>query len=297
MARRADIRAETPVSHDAEIAMWALGEQELDAEQSRVRGPTRVGVGAGLWQQRGGSERAGGARRGGSSTPPRSDDSDAVSTLPAEVPDAPDPTPVANPPTAAEQPVAAAPPRRCSDSLSFDELYAAIDADLRSADEEDASFLRYVSLSNRLNQGICPEDLADDRLALFKALNSLSTSSMRIKRAKLGGSTSASPRMAKGSSASPIQNADKDGVRARCLQRPLRELERADDGAVGVSRESVRPCRSYRTGYDAAPESSPGGRCTLKRTGWPATGPTNCMGTSRGAEPAAKPGCPMAGTG
>jgi hypothetical protein len=69
----------------------------------------------------------------------------------------------------------AEPSARCSASISFDELYAAIDADLRSEDDEDAVFIRYVSLGHRINQGLCPEALEGDRLALVKTLNSLST--------------------------------------------------------------------------------------------------------------------------
>jgi hypothetical protein len=61
--------------------------------------------------------------------------------------------------------------------LSFDDVFARIDADLLVQDAGDRPFLRYVSLANRLNQGLCPEDLADDRAALIKAVNSLSTES------------------------------------------------------------------------------------------------------------------------
>lgn len=63
----------------------------------------------------------------------------------------------------------------CGLSLTFDDQYAAVAADLRRAGAGDAPFLRYLSLGNRLNQGLCPEALEPDRLALIKALNSLST--------------------------------------------------------------------------------------------------------------------------
>jgi hypothetical protein len=63
---------------------------------------------------------------------------------------------------------------QCDAVLSFDDLYATIDDDLRE-EGDDGVFLRYVSLSNRLNQGFCPEDLDGDRKALIKAINSLST--------------------------------------------------------------------------------------------------------------------------
>lgn len=69
------------------------------------------------------------------------------------------------------------PAATCTDSLSFDDLYAAISADLLQNDAEDAPFLRYVSLGHRLNQGICSADLDADRAALANALNSLSTES------------------------------------------------------------------------------------------------------------------------
>lgn len=93
---------------------------------------------------------------------------------PAPAPEAPSP-PVSDPPVASEVTDTPAPePARCDGSLSFDGLYAAIDDDLRGEGDDGAS-LRYVSLSHRLNQGICPEDLESDRLALIKTLNSLST--------------------------------------------------------------------------------------------------------------------------
>jgi hypothetical protein len=79
--------------------------------------------------------------------------------------------PVSDAPPSADEPQAT---RHCDSKVSFDDLYARIDDDLRD-EAEDAVFLRYVSLANRLNEGICPEDLASDRFALMKALNSLST--------------------------------------------------------------------------------------------------------------------------
>ncbi len=102
---------------------------------------------------------------------PRSQENVAVPAVPRETQPAAASTPGTSPPVTEPVPE---PARNCDDSVSLDELYAAIEADLRREDE-DAPFFRYVSLSNRLNQGICPEDLAADRLALFKAVNSLST--------------------------------------------------------------------------------------------------------------------------
>lgn len=79
--------------------------------------------------------------------------------------------PGAGPPAAGEPP----PARRCDRRVSFDELYAIIESDLSAEGPEDGAFLRYISLGNRLNEGICSEDLGGDRLALIKAVNSLST--------------------------------------------------------------------------------------------------------------------------
>jgi len=100
-------------------------------------------------------------------TPP---DDVAPETPPA--PDPSEPEPAEPDPTAPVDPVE--PPRRCDSSISFDDLYSDVAIDL-NAEGDDGLFLRYVSLANRLNQGICSEDLADDRFAVFKAVNSLST--------------------------------------------------------------------------------------------------------------------------
>jgi hypothetical protein len=115
-------------------------------------------------------------------TPPVAPAPDAViepPALPSDVaPPAPEPAlpsePAAPAPDETEPPPVPEPPRSCDDSLSFDDLYERIEADLR-AEGDDGVTLRYISLSNRLNQGICSEDLDSDRFALIKALNSLST--------------------------------------------------------------------------------------------------------------------------
>ena len=111
---------------------------------------------------------------------PRSEagvEADPVATGASAAPESP---PATDPGGAEPQPAAAPEPAaRCDGSLSFDDLYAAIDADLRR-EGDDAPFLRYVSLSHRYNQGFCPEDLEGDRLALVKALNSLSTEFERL---------------------------------------------------------------------------------------------------------------------
>lgn len=100
------------------------------------------------------------------SLPDDTDDTDDVEGSASATPD----TPVDS-----DEPVTAPePPRSCDDSVSFDELFASVAEDLR-AEGDDGIFLRYISLGNRLNQGICAEDLEQDRFALIKALNSLST--------------------------------------------------------------------------------------------------------------------------
>jgi hypothetical protein len=96
------------------------------------------------------------------------------------VDDGPPPLGTAEPnaPAPDEEPSPDEPPaaRVCDDSISFDELYTRVAADIRG-EGDDGLFIRYVSLNNRLNQGICSEDLAGDRFALIKAVNSLSTES------------------------------------------------------------------------------------------------------------------------
>ncbi|MET0412149.1 MAG: hypothetical protein ABW217_12680, partial [Polyangiaceae bacterium] len=111
--------------------------------------------------------------------PPRepvtNDDDTPVDVAP---PLAADPEPAA-PADDDDEPAPAEPPataRVCDDSVSFDDLYTLVAADLRD-EGDDGVFLRYVSLGNRLNQGICSEDLASDRFAVIKAVNSLSIES------------------------------------------------------------------------------------------------------------------------
>jgi len=63
----------------------------------------------------------------------------------------------------------------CDSNVGFDELYARMQRDLAGEDADDRIFLRYISLANRLNQGACEPELEHDRLALIKAVNSVST--------------------------------------------------------------------------------------------------------------------------
>ncbi len=59
--------------------------------------------------------------------------------------------------------------------IDFDDLFQAIDRDLARADKKDRPFLRYISLSNRMIAGVCPDKALDrDRQGLTKMLNMLS---------------------------------------------------------------------------------------------------------------------------
>lgn len=58
--------------------------------------------------------------------------------------------------------------------VDFDDLYGAVARDLARADNEDAPFLRYISLTNRVTAGVCSDALDRDRQALTKMLNMLS---------------------------------------------------------------------------------------------------------------------------
>jgi hypothetical protein len=65
----------------------------------------------------------------------------------------------------------------CNDQLfDFDQLYRAVAQDLRSLDDEDQLTARYITLTNRFTAGVCADTTLDqDRNALFKMLNALST--------------------------------------------------------------------------------------------------------------------------
>src|SRR5688572_18758382 len=64
------------------------------------------------------------------------------------------------------------PPTSCGPSLSADDLYVTIAADLARLDAEDQPFQRYVTLANRFNAGECGSELDDDRAALGELFNS-----------------------------------------------------------------------------------------------------------------------------
>jgi mono/diheme cytochrome c family protein len=65
----------------------------------------------------------------------------------------------------------------CTDNppLSFDDLYGAVADDLAKADNEDAPFLRYISIQNRAAAGVCADTALDlDRQGVAKLINMLS---------------------------------------------------------------------------------------------------------------------------
>jgi serine/threonine-protein kinase len=76
-------------------------------------------------------------------------------------------------PSDPSQPAPAA--QTCDAFVGFDDLYTRMQQDLSRQDAGDRVFLRYISLANRLNQGACADALEFDRLALIKAINSVST--------------------------------------------------------------------------------------------------------------------------
>jgi hypothetical protein len=60
------------------------------------------------------------------------------------------------------------------DFISADAVQAEVAADLASLPSESRAFTRYLSLANRLNQGICPEQLSLDHGGASKLINGLS---------------------------------------------------------------------------------------------------------------------------
>jgi len=68
--------------------------------------------------------------------------------------------------------------RSCAEDgqlVDFDELFQLVSKDLRNADNNDAQFFRYISLTNRFTAGVCADALEKDRQALTKMMNMLST--------------------------------------------------------------------------------------------------------------------------
>jgi mono/diheme cytochrome c family protein len=68
------------------------------------------------------------------------------------------------------------PASTCDGQLfTFDQLYTAVQKDLRDQDGDVREFMRYVTLTNRYNAGLCAETLDRERFALVKVVNMLST--------------------------------------------------------------------------------------------------------------------------
>jgi serine/threonine-protein kinase len=71
----------------------------------------------------------------------------------------------------------APPPQVCNDQfMDFDDLYEAAERDILSGDldADDREFIRYFSISNRYNAGVCDAQLEEDRWAMSKFINSIS---------------------------------------------------------------------------------------------------------------------------
>lgn len=59
--------------------------------------------------------------------------------------------------------------------ISFDDLYAQLQDDLREFDRDDRERIRYVTLTNRYNAGVCGDAMDRERFAIVKLLNMVST--------------------------------------------------------------------------------------------------------------------------
>ncbi len=59
--------------------------------------------------------------------------------------------------------------------ILLDELYETVLDDLRDQESDDRPFMRYVTLVNRYNAGVCAESLDRERFAIAKLVNALST--------------------------------------------------------------------------------------------------------------------------
>lgn len=73
-------------------------------------------------------------------------------------------------------------PTVCTDQfIDFDTVYQEIVRDVFRQPAEDREFLRYLGITNRYNAGVCSQSLEDERHAMSKMVNSLSTDT-RIQR-------------------------------------------------------------------------------------------------------------------
>jgi mono/diheme cytochrome c family protein len=59
--------------------------------------------------------------------------------------------------------------------LTFDDLFEQASSDLRAQDSRDRPFIRYITLANRYNAGLCASSLDRERFAILKVVNMLST--------------------------------------------------------------------------------------------------------------------------
>jgi hypothetical protein len=67
------------------------------------------------------------------------------------------------------------PARDCSDQIiEFDDLYLDLQSDLIRQEADNREFIRYLTLTNRYNAGVCVENLDPDRWAISKLVNTLS---------------------------------------------------------------------------------------------------------------------------
>jgi len=65
--------------------------------------------------------------------------------------------------------------RTCDDQfISWDDTFQSIEADLIREDADDRVFIRYISLANRYNAGVCDAQLEADRWAMNKFINGIS---------------------------------------------------------------------------------------------------------------------------
>jgi mono/diheme cytochrome c family protein len=63
------------------------------------------------------------------------------------------------------------PARDCSDQIiEFDDLYLDLQSDLIRQEADNREFIRYLTLTNRYNAGVCVENLDPDRWAISKLI-------------------------------------------------------------------------------------------------------------------------------
>jgi hypothetical protein len=66
-------------------------------------------------------------------------------------------------------------PATCTDQfITWDQVYEAVEADLLQQDADDRVFIRYITLTDRYNAGVCDQQLEQDRFAMNKFINSIS---------------------------------------------------------------------------------------------------------------------------